>query len=346
MSRRKKQAQRGKNSAASTPVRTPRRQPVRDIWITLGIVLVFAVVGVGWWLVRGQGGDDSANAPAAATIGGVTGCRGTPRFSERLGYQDRLGISTSERTVEGLVIFDGRLPLSADLAQRDLHQEPSWDDAGTLGPFVLDPQGNIYTAPVPRVAVNDNPPGTQNTIYRVDSDSGVLQPYLTLPDAPSPSEQNPFGILGMTYDCDSDALYVSTTAGSTFAEERGRIIRVDLASGKTTDEVVGLDAIGLGIFRGVTAKRLYFGLARESTLASVALDADGHAVGEIRNELTVADNAAGLGEPKVRRISFDDESMTLYIVPFNFNLRAVSEQQQVILRYRYLVGSDGWELVE
>jgi len=68
-------------------------------------------------------------------------------------------------------------------------------------------------------------------------------------------------------------------------------------------------------------------------------------VGEIRTELAVADTAAGLGEPKIRRISFDRETMQLYIVPFNFNLRAVSEQQQVITRYRYVPESDGWELV-
>ncbi len=336
--------QRGKHKTTSSSSRSSAQQPGSLAWLALVLVLLAGIGGLGWWLLRGQAvGRNQVDQSPVTTIGGVMDCRGIPRFSERLGYTDRLGISTSERTMVGLVIFDARVPLDADLAQRDLHQEPSWDAAGTLGSFVLDRQGHIYTAPVPRTAVSDNPPGTQNTIYRVDSDSGELAAAITLSDAPPISEQNPFGILGLTYDCDQDALYVSSVAGSTLTEERGRIIRVDLASGATSEEVVGVDAIGLGVFRGVHGKRLYFGLARESALASVALDDAGHALGEIRTELALGDVAPGIGEPKVRRISFDQDTMTLYIVPFNFNLRAVSEQQQVIVRYRYNAQTDTWE---
>jgi len=34
--------------------------------------------------------------------------------------------------------------------------------------------------------------------------------------------------------------------------------------------------------------------------------------------------------------------MTLFVVPFAFNLRAVSEQQQVTLRYGYDAERDSW----
>ncbi len=331
---------RGSKRAAVASGSTPRSVPVA--WLVSGLLLVIGL-GSGWWLIGRSVSSESNAAPSSSgSIGGVADCRALPRFNERLGYKDRLGISTSERNYVGLVIFDGRIPLTAPVSERDLHQEPSWSEAGTLGPFVLDRQGHIYTAPVPRTAVSDNPPDVQNTIYRVDSDTAVMQPYLTLPDTPPASPQNPFGILGMAYDCDSDALYVSTVAGSTLSAEQGQIVRVDLETGTVTPQVVGVDAIGLAVFRGVQGKRLYFGLARESTLASVALDAEGHAVGDIRTELNLTDYAGGMGEPKVRRISFERETMTLYIVPFNFNLRAVSEQQQVIVRYHYDQQRDGW----
>lgn len=334
---------RGGRRAAVASRSAQRSVPV--VWLVSGLLLVIGF-GSGWWLIGRTASSESNAVPASAgSIGGVTGCRELPRFSERLGYKDRLGISTSERNYVGLVIFDGRIPITAPVSERDLHQEPSWSEAGTLGPFVLDRQGHIYTAPVPRTAVSDNPPDVQNTIYRVDSDTAVMQPYLTLPDAPPTSAQNPFGILGIAYDCDSDALYVSTVAGSTLSAEKGQIVRIDLDTGTVSPQVVGVDAIGLAVFRGVQGKRLYFGLARESALASVALDAEGHAVGEIRTELNLADHARGMGEPKARRISFDRETMTLYIVPFNFNLRAVSEQQQVIVRYRYDPQHDGWMVV-
>ncbi len=335
----------GRGSKRAAVASGSARRSIPVAWLVSGLLLMIGV-GSGWWLIgRTTSSENGAVSAWAGSIGGVADCRELPRFSERLGYKDRLGISTSERNYVGLVIFDGRMPLTTSVSERDLHQEPSWSEAGTLGPFVLDRQGHIYTAPVPRTAVSDNPPDVQNMIYRVDSDTAVMQPYLTLPDTPPASPQNPFGILGMAYDCDSDALYVSTVAGSTLSAEQGQIVRVDLNTGTVSPQVVGVDAIGLGVFRGVQGKRLYFGLARESALASIALDAEGHAVGEIRIELSLADHAGGMGEPKVRRVSFERETMTLYIVPFNFNLRAVSEQQQVIVRYRYDQQNDGWVVV-
>jgi hypothetical protein len=75
----------------------------------------------------------------------------------------------------------------------------------------------------------------------------------------------------------------------------------------------------------------------------VALDANGDATGEIRDELSVADAGAGIGEPRVRRVNFTGaSSMVLFVVPFNFNLRAVSELQQVVLRYEYDLAGDTW----
>jgi hypothetical protein len=307
--------------------------------LALGLLILLAGAGLGWWLLGPRG---QAGAQAAGTLGGVTGCRAMPRFSERLGYGGRLAVSTSEREHIGLAIFDGRVPLAASPVERDVHQEPSWDDAGTLGPFVLDREGHIYTAPVPRAAVSDNPAGSLNTIYRVDSDSGQLAPFVTLPGAAPASSENPFGILGIAYDCDANALYVSTVAGSGRQEERGKVVRIDLATRAVTDEVVGVDAIGLAVFQGRDGKRLYMGLARSAEVGSVALDDAGHATGEFRSDLALDALGAPFGEPRVRRIGFEGEAMTLYVVPFSFNLRAVSEQQQIVLRYGYDAARDRW----
>jgi hypothetical protein len=325
----------------------PAALPWWRTWPVLLVVLV-VLLGIGLlaFAVRGTGSSagDATPVPTRSTNSGVTECQALPAFTDRLGYTERLAISTSERMFVGLVIFDGRVDLNAPMEERDVHQEPSWDDAGTLGPFVRDRSGNIFAAPVPRTAVGDIPAGSQNTIYRVDSVSGVLEPFVTLPNAPAASGENPFGILGLTYDCDTDALYASTVAGSTSATEAGMIVRVDLASKAVTEQVVGVDAIGLGIFENTGGKRLYFGLARDALVSSVALDERGDATGDIRDELSVADVGAGLGSPRVRRISFGPRAMTLYVVPFAFNLRAVSEQQQVVLRYTYNEPDDSWVL--
>jgi len=340
----------GKRRRAATPgtrraTAAPLPNAARGLrLLAAGIAVVLAIAGAGWWMTRSaENAVPTAFSPTrpAAVIGGVTGCRGIPRFAARLGYADRLGISTSERTYKGLVIFDGRVPVTADPAQRDIHQEPSWDDAGTLGPFVIDRDGHIYTAAVPRTAVSDNPPGSLNVIYRIDSETAELQPFVALPGAAGSSD-NPFGILGMAYDCDAHALYVSTVAGSTRQSEEGRIVRIDLASREISDEVIGIDAIGLAVFQGRTGKRLYVGLARSADVGSVELDAAGHATGEFRIDLTLDERLANFAEPRVRRISFEQTNMTLFVVPFAFNLRAVSEQQQVILRYGYDAERDAW----
>ncbi len=310
--------------------------------LAAGVVALLAIAGAGWWMTRSaENAVPAAPTRQASVIGGVTGCRGIPRFAVRLGYADRLGISTSERLYRGLVIFDGRVPVTADPAQRDIHQEPSWDDAGTLGPFVIDRDGHIYTAAVPRTAVSDNPPGSLNVIYRIDSETAELQPFVTLPGAVGSSD-NPFGVLGLAYDCDTHVLYASTVAGSTRQAEQGRIVRIDLTSREISDEVIGIDAIGLAVFQGRAGKRLYIGLARNAEVGSVALDADGHATGEFRIDLTLDERLANFAEPRVRRIGFDQTNMTLFVVPFAFNLRAVSEQQQVILRYGYDAERDSW----
>ena len=342
MAKRRKTSNRS-NPARPAPTQAARTATVqRPIWPAAAVGL--AMLAIAMWLMLGWAAPAKAPTAAAQTgaLGGVTGCRGLPRFGERLGYQDLLAISTSERSYTGLVIFDGRIPLTADLSERDLHQEPSWDDAGTLGPFVLDREGNIYTAPVPRTAVSDTSPDRVNTIYRVDSLSGELQPFVNLPAAPTPTSENPFGILGLAYDCTSNALYVSSVAGSDRKAERGRVLRVDLSSKAVTEEVVGVDVIGLAVFQGPAERRLYMGLARSAELGSVALDASGAAIGAFRSDLRFDDLAAGFGEPRARRISFDQANMTLFVVPFNFNLRAVSEQQQITLRYGYDAQRDEW----
>lgn len=338
---------RRKSAARRAPVAPPPAPPAMSgrFLALLGGAFLLGVAGIIWLVVSGSGSAPlSTPTPArvAGAIGGVTGCRALPRFTDRLGYADRLGIGTSERVINGLVIFDGRIPVTADPATRDIHQEPSWDDAGTLGPFVLDRDGNIYTAAVPRTAVSDNPPGSLNVVYRVDTNTAELQPFVTLPGAPAGASDNPFGILGMAYDCDTHALYVSTVAGSTRQAEQGRILRIDLATQAVTEEVIGIDALGLAVFQGSGGKRLYIGLARTPEVGSVELDQAGYALGEFRTDLQFDDGIATFAEPRVRRISFETTNMTLFVVPFAFNLRAVSELQQVTLRYGYDAERDTW----
>ena len=244
-----------------------------------------------------QDGASLAEAPAAAPtssgpIGGVTGCRKLPNFAKSVGFTEQAALSTSESQEKGLVLID-----LADANHR--YQHPTWTQLGYLGPITYDSQGNVYVAPTPHVSLIENPPEQQTTIYRADTDTGELAEFLKL-EPVTPPTGHPFGVMGLTYDCDTNSLYATTVAGSTRREELGRIVRIDPSTGKVTGELPKTDAIGLAVFNGTTGKRLYFGSARNSEVRSVALDDQGNFSGPVRVEFKIPG-----WEDKARRISFE-----------------------------------------
>jgi len=301
-----------------------------------GLITLFSVsAGLAIWLVTRP-----AEPPPQVRLGGVAYCRGLPHFAQTLGFSGQMFLSTSERLLKGLVLYE----LSPTGTQRTF-QDPSWDDAGYLGPITFDGDGNVYVAPVPRTSLVDNPPEKQNTIYRVDTDTGVMSEFLNLPAPEPPSSSNPFGVLGLTYDCDTHSLYATSVAGSTRSQELGRIYRIDPSTGQAVSRFDDVDALGIGVFNGAHGKRLYFGSARIAEVRSIALDEHGDFTGEPRAEFSIIALSGGRDE-KARSMSFDAVGgMLLYGVEFNFNLVASSEPTQTAYRFRYNSTQDSWELL-
>ncbi|MCB0132045.1 MAG: hypothetical protein KDD78_14400, partial [Caldilineaceae bacterium] len=191
-------------------------------------------------------------APASVPAGNAAYCRSGPRFPAGLGYAPGQAlIGTSLRGYIGLTLSDAADP-------NRVFQDPSWDDAGSLGSWVYDRQGNIYVAPAPFVSLELNPPDLQNRIYRIDTDTGKMTLFAELPAAAPPSGDNPFGVLGLFYDCDTESLYAGSVAGSTGTDEVGRLFQIDVADGTVIDTLEGIDAMGVGVFNHPDGKRLYF----------------------------------------------------------------------------------------
>ena len=255
-----------------------------------------------------------------------------------MGFSEQASIGTAFQGVKGLAIGDP----TGNNGQGSLYQHPSWDDAGYLGPWTYDRRGNIYTGPVPLVSLVENPPEKQNKVYKVDTDSQVMAEFVDLPAAQPPSGANPFGVVGLTYDCDTELLYASSLAGSTAGQEVGRIFRIDLASGQVLNSLDGVDAMGLGVFNGAQGKRLYYGLTRKPEVWSVALDDKGNFAGEPRFEFSLA----GLpteGRQTVRRIRFGNGTdATLYLMAFNYTLQVAGERQETVLKFSYDPFTDTW----
>jgi hypothetical protein len=317
--------------------RKPHAKRSRDratVVVVIAALVTLAAIAA-WWALTGSGGRNTATP--VADIGSATTCRQSPRFAQGLGLSPSAAIGTSFEGIMGLAIVD---PTTGALTQ-----DETWDDAGYLGPFTYDGAGNIYTAPVPLVSLLDNPPAEQNKVYRVDTSTAIMSEWIDLEPARPPSDANPFGVVALGYDCDTDSLYAASVMGSTPDEEVGRIFRIDTSTATVADTLEGIDAMGVGVFTDVTGKRLYYGHARSSALRSIALDENGDFVGEPRHELYVTDLEGGRDE-RVQRITFTPEhDMKLKGIKFQYTLRGAFDAAASVYTIRYDPETAAWSLV-
>lgn len=297
-----------------------------------GFVAVLAIGGALVWLNSAR----PAQGEPALLKGWIPGptnlCRGAPKFpTAKLGFTRAVAFSTSERLNKGLQLIEPNP--DGSLTNAKTYQDPSWTMGGYLGTFVADNLGNVYVAPTPLISLIDNPPDKANILYKVDTNTGVMSQYLQLPSAAAPSPENPFGILSLTYDCDTNSLYVTSVMGSTRANQVGRIYQIDLKTGQVVNQYENVDAFGLATFNQPTGKRLYYGSARTPEIFSIALDGTGKFWGEPRLETTL--NGA---YNKPRRIDFDTRGeMLVRGIDFNFTLSATSQDRTT----DYVFGYDG-----
>ncbi len=326
MSKRKKHSQR---EAAQIRKKQKRQKTAvsRVLWLLIPIILFAGI----YYMRRG--------VSSSTDIGSVTACQGFPAFINQLGTGPQATIGTTIQGVIGLGIVDPSLP-------NGIYQDPTWDDAGYLGPFIYDNLGNIFTAGVPYVSLDENPPEEQNRIYQVDAQTGIMTLYIDLPAARPPDEFNPFGVLGLAYDCETNSLYVTSVSGSTVAEEAGRIFQIDLGTGAVVDQFEGIDVMGIGVFKGSTGKRLYFGPARSNVVKSIALNSQGNFTGEPRREFSLADLGV-VSSDNIRRIIFpNNNEMQMKGVEFNYNPVVASGAVQTTYQLKYDAQTDSWELLD
>jgi hypothetical protein len=266
-------------------------------------------------------------------------CRAMPAFIAKTGMGAQVAIDTQQQGYTGLRLLQPQTGKA--------WQHPSWDDAGHVGAFARDKVGNIYVAPTPEVSLAENPPALQNRIYKIDAQTGEMALWLELPAVALPSPSNPFGVMGLFYDCDTDSLYASSLAGSTPKQANGRIYRIAVANKQVVSQLEQTDAIGVGVFNGVKHKRLYFGSARSSDAFSVALDAKGDFTADVRHEFALASLPDG-NSTSVRKFSFGAGQGGQYVMQvkeleFGFRLLAENNPHRRVYRFSYEPGQDSWQ---
>ncbi len=165
---------------------------------------------------------------------------------------------------------------------------------------------------------SDNPLAGAATLWRADTTSGELRPFVTSPGAAS--ERNPFGVLGLFYACDLDTLYAGSVLGSTPTQERGGVIAIHLPDGAQTPLLSDTDVVGVLLVRQGVGYTLYAGLARHPEVIALPLDAQGRPSGSPATLLDLT-TAGATPQERARKLRLVGGELVIDLVPFTFSLQ-------------------------
>lgn len=338
----------------------PKKKSGGGIGKILPLVLIVVVVGVGAYFAYTRffsGGDapveNAAPAPSADVApipqgesdsakalsvqpqpqAPVTSCAGKPKFLNKLGFDGEVTFSTNAEGVRGLLMV-GATSANSDAVSSYQHQ--SWSRAGFLDAFVFDQNGNGFFAPSPRTGLGVDVPQNQDQIFKLNSRDGELASFVTLSSAAPASPENPFGVLGLAYDCASQSLYAATVMGSTNANPVGRIFRIDTGTGEIVGQRENVDAYGLAVRATANGRQLIFGSPHDSAVRALDIDANGNFQGDPRTIATLQDPL------RARKISFPNENEML-VQGAEFNFANVAIPTETETRLTYDAASDKWQ---
>lgn len=277
-------------------------------------------------------------------------CRNNPIFLHQIPNINpaKAAISTTEKKLRGLTVIELQSAKDPGANRTNTYQHPTWDDAGYLGAFVLDYAGNIFAIPAPMVSVLYNPQSDQNTIFKVDSKTAELKAFFQIPhNAPDDryNPANPYGLLGIFYDCDNHTLYASSVFGSDAQNEIGKLVHIDIATQTITAQYDNVDPFGLAVARSTGEKRLYFGKARSGDVFSLALDSLGNFTGQPRFEFSI-EGMGQRGDDRVRGIKpLPNGDLQITGLEFYYNLIAPTEKPETTYYFSYDLKLNKWFLV-
>lgn len=272
-------------------------------------------------------------------------CKGAPKYLSQAQFVPGrpFGFSVSEKGVTGLALV--QFP-SQGVPYKQFVL-PSWSNAGHLGAVITDKEGNSYVIPRPFINTLKNDPLMQNQVYKIDTHTGEMLPYIKL-DGPEKKEEttNPFGLLGIFLDCESEIIYTASVLGSSADFERGIIYAIKMgAQPEVVATMSGVDAMGLHVCYFYGEKYLLFGKARTSEVYKVLLDEKGGFKGEPELLLSL-ESLGDRGDDKPRKIRFSNKGELMVSgVNFNFNLANTPDIHENIYSFSYDTATEKWVFI-
>ncbi len=298
------------------------------------VIVITALVVGGTYFFAGSSAKKQKVSKVIATnyVTGLTSkCRPIPKFISSLNMRAPSLDSRQNDGDMGLLIRDTAV-------NNKFWQHESWAQSGYIGAFDRDNRGNVYVSPLPYVSLKKNPPEKQNQVYIIDAKTAEMSLFMKLPAENPPNPKNPFGAMGMFYDCDTQSLYVSSLAGSKPMQEKGVIYQIDVNSKKIISTLENTDAIGVGVLNTSKGKILYFGSARSSHLYSIKLDNKGRFVGEKQYELSLSQVKGG-NSTVVKKVQFKEKNKRFYMIlkEVEFGFRLLAENNPFKKKYNFML---------
>lgn len=273
-------------------------------------------------------------------------CAAPPKFMQNRGFTPgRAALSTSEKRQMGLVLLEIGNSTDQNAAKKSKqYQHPSWDDQGYLSSITRDRNGHIYVAPKPNVNMLYTKRENLNTIFRIHTSEEKLQAFQSLPGAVKINNENPFGILGLIYDCNTNHLLVSTINGSNEQEENGKVYAVDTDTKKVIPLVNHLDVLGLNIVQVDDEILLLLGSARESVIFGLPIDLNFRILGPAKPIISL-EGLGPRGDDRARKIEAFNGKLIIHGTPFYYNLSAPSISQQTKYSFLFERSEKSWRLI-
>lgn len=262
-------------------------------------------------------------------------CLGAPQFIQDLGFDpSKSALSSKEDRVMGVTLIELNDNNNPNSSRNRTYQDPTWDDAGYLGTITRDRVGNLYMAPKAKVNILHNPHNDQNSIYMISTSTGKLSKFMDLPLEFKQTNQNPFGLLGAFYDCETDHLIVSTISGSDQNNERGIIYAIDIHTKKIKKILSGIDALSVGIITIKGQRKLIYGNARNSEIWSINIDYN-HKTSGKSSQIIDLTGYGYAGDYKAKKIQQKGNKLYIQATIFQFSLSAGNDEQSANFVFRY-----------
>ncbi len=272
-------------------------------------------------------------------------CKGIPKFLVTMGFDmSRSGFSSQEKKQIGVVAIEYRNPQNANSERTKSYQDPSWKVCGYAGTITTAKNGNTYVLPKANVNMLYNHPKDQNTIYVIDSYTGKMTSWYSIPMPKIPFEKNANGLMSSFYDCEMDELIVSTIAGSDYQNEIGKLYSININTKELQTLIENQDIMGVLSLRKESQKIILYGLCRKSEIWSVQVNNKNIPISKPKLEIDLS-GLGPRGDDKARKMKQNpDGSIAIFGVPFYYNLTAPVQRQESIYIYQYNMIESKWKL--